>query len=72
MLQLPDQSQVHFTELDSDTIFILRVIMQAMLVSLRSRPPVAFDVLSVDIGITPSKLVPGSSSIATPVKPISG
>ena len=39
---------------------------------LQGRPPIPFDVLSVDIGITPSKLVPGSSSIATPVKPISG
>lgn len=43
-----------------------------MMVLLQSRPAIPFDVLSVDIGITPSKLVPGSSSIATPVKPISG
>ena len=45
---------------------------QSMVVMLPKRPPIAFDVLSVDIGITPSKAIPGSSSIATPVKPISG
>ncbi len=45
---------------------------QSMVVILPKRPPIAFDVLSVDIGITPSKAIPGSSSIATPVKPISG
>ena len=45
---------------------------QAQVVELEGRPPIAFDVLSVDIGITPSKAVPGSSSVATPVKPISG
>lgn len=43
-----------------------------MMVMLRDRPPIAFDVLSVDIGITPSKAIPGSSDVATPVKPISG
>ena len=42
------------------------------MVMLHDRPPIAFDVLSVDIGITPSKAIPGSSSVATPVKPISG
>ncbi|KAL3145556.1 hypothetical protein ABBQ32_003381 [Trebouxia sp. C0010 RCD-2024] len=45
---------------------------QGMMVMLRDRPPIAFDVLSVDIGITPSKAIPGSSDVATPVKPISG
>lgn len=47
-------------------------IMQANLVMLKGRPPIPFDVLSVDIGIVPSRAVPGSSSLATPVKPISG
>ena len=46
--------------------------LQGMLVLLHNRPPIPFDVLSIDIGITPSKVVPGSSNVATPVKPISG
>lgn len=45
---------------------------QDMMVLLQGRPAIAFDVLSVDVGITPSKAIPGSSTIATPVKPISG
>eukprot|EP00891_Asterochloris_glomerata_P005153 jgi/Astpho2/5153/Aster-06363 len=40
-------------------------------VQLQGRPAVAYDALSVDIGITPSRAIPGSSSVATPVKPIS-
>ena len=38
-------------------------------VLLRDLPPVAYDVLSIDIGSTPS-LVPGAAEHAVPVKPI--
>ncbi len=37
------------------------------------RPPVSFDLLSLDIGSTPNRLkVPGASTHAIPVKPVSG
>ena len=36
-----------------------------------NRPPVAFDLLSIDIGSTPSKLsVPGAAEFAIPAKPV--
>ncbi len=36
------------------------------------RPPIAYDVLSIDVGITPSAFdVPGTLDHTTPVKPIS-
>lgn len=39
----------------------------------RNRPPVAFDVLSLDIGSTPNtSSVPGAAAYAIPVKPIEG
>ena len=37
----------------------------------RDHPPVPFDVLSIDVGITPTLSVPGSAEHATAVKPIS-
>lgn len=37
----------------------------------RDRPPVAYDVLSIDIGVTPALRVPGAADHAVPVKPIS-
>lgn len=36
----------------------------------QNRPPVSFDVLSIDIGATPVLDVPGAGEHATPVKPI--
>jgi selenide,water dikinase len=39
-------------------------------VLLRTRPPIAYDVLSINVGSTPSASVPGSLSHAVPVKPI--
>ncbi len=36
----------------------------------RNRPPVAFDVLSVNIGSTPSMTTPEADAFVTPVKPI--
>lgn len=39
-------------------------------VRCRERPPIAFDVLSINIGSTPHVTVPGVASHATPVKPI--
>lgn len=40
-------------------------------VKFASRPPVSYDVLSIDIGITPGRSsVPGAAALATPVKPI--
>lgn len=47
--------------------------VQKRLVKLESgRPPIAYDALSLDIGITPSaEGVPGALQHATPVKPVS-
>ncbi|KAK9835460.1 hypothetical protein WJX74_000508 [Apatococcus lobatus] len=39
-------------------------------VELKGRPAFAYDVLSIDIGITPSSATPGAVSLAVPVKPI--
>ena len=45
---------------------------QAKRVLLKGRPPFAYDVLSVNVGITPAATaVPGALDFATPVKPIS-
>ena len=46
--------------------------MQAQLVNLKGRQPFAYDVLSIDVGITPSgDGIPGALEHATPVKPVS-
>ena len=37
----------------------------------RNRPPVTYDALSIDIGVTPTLGVPGAADHAMPVKPIS-
>lgn len=36
----------------------------------RNRPPVAFDILSVNVGSTPHMTTPGAAEYVTPVKPI--
>ena len=38
----------------------------------RGRPPVPYDVVSIDIGVTPSLAIPGAAEHAVPVKPITG
>ena len=40
-------------------------------VTCRNRPPVPFDVLSIDIGSAPDMSVPGAQDAVVPVKPIS-
>ena len=40
-------------------------------VHCRTRPPVAYDVLSIDTGATPAMSVPGVAEHAIPVKPVS-
>jgi selenide,water dikinase len=42
----------------------------ARAVQFRSRPPISYDVLSINIGSTPGVQVPGSIVHAVPVKPI--
>ena len=37
----------------------------------RGRPPVSYDLLSIDCGATPSLAVPGAAAHAVPVKPVS-
>jgi NADH dehydrogenase FAD-containing subunit len=45
--------------------------MQGRRVVLQGRPPLSYDVLSINVGITPSALlVPGAQEHATAVKPI--
>lgn len=39
---------------------------------LKDRPAVRFDVLSVNVGISPASEIPGVSEFTTPVKPIDG
>jgi selenide,water dikinase len=47
--------------------------LEARKVLCRRRPPVPFDILSLDIGSTPNTgSVPGAAEHATPVKPIDG
>ena len=41
-------------------------------VTCRNRPPVAYDILSIDIGISPVVRVQGAAEYAVPVKPIGG
>lgn len=44
---------------------------QAQLVLLKDRPPIRYDVLSINLGITPDlRAIPGALQHATPVKPI--
>ncbi len=38
----------------------------------RGRPPVPYDVLSIDIGVTPALTIEGAADHAVPVKPITG
>ena len=38
----------------------------------QGRPPVPYDVLSIDIGVTPALTVSGAAEYAVPVKPITG
>lgn len=46
--------------------------LQQQRVELADRPPLSFDLLSIDIGSTPATVsVPGASEYAIPVKPIS-
>ena len=40
-------------------------------VRCRDRPPVSYDVVSIDIGVTPIQRVDGASEHAVPIKPIS-
>lgn len=45
--------------------------LQKQEVHLEGRPPIGYDVLSLDTGITPSAQgVPGALEHATPVKPV--
>ena len=47
------------------------VLLQKQEVYLEGRPPIGYDVLSLDVGITPSAQgVPGALQHATPVKPV--
>lgn len=59
--------------LDKYKIQGVYVHIQKQLVKLgSSRPPIAYDALSLDTGITPSAQgVPGALDHATPVKPVS-
>ena len=41
-------------------------------ISLRDRPDLSFDVLSLDTGSTPNHVIPGSAKNTIPIKPIAG
>lgn len=50
----------------------MRDLTQAQSVSFEARPPLRYDILSIDVGITPSTHgVPGVMQYAVPVKPVS-
>lgn len=44
--------------------------VDAQCVSIEGRPPLYFDVLSLDTGSTPDLSVPGAAEFSTPVKPV--
>ncbi len=46
--------------------------LRARTVQCRKRPPVPYDLLSIDVGITPAFTVDGAAMHAVPVKPIGG
>ena len=46
--------------------------LDARTVRCRRRPPVPYDLLSIDVGITPAFTVDGAAEHAVPVKPIGG
>ncbi len=46
--------------------------LDARIVTCRARPPVPYDVLSLDVGSTPRSQVPGADAHAVGVKPIDG
>lgn len=49
----------------------LPLLLQKQEVHLQGRPSIGYDVLSLDVGITPSAQgVPGALEHATPVKPV--
>ena len=50
---------------------VIGVDLDGRRVLCRDRPPVAYDVLSIDIGVTPALRIPGAADHAVPVKPIS-
>ena len=66
LLRLCTWANVRFIE-DS----ITGIDLDAKQVRFDDRPPLAFDVLSLDTGSTPDLSVPGSAEHVTPVKPVS-
>jgi selenide,water dikinase len=51
---------------------VVGVDLQAKTVRFRERPPLPFDVLSINIGATPGLRVEGAAGSVVPVKPIGG
>lgn len=49
----------------------IRLDLQARRVVCRRRPPVSYDIVSINVGSTPSLSVPDAAQHAVPVKPIS-
>ncbi len=50
---------------------VIGLDLERRLVHCRTRPPVSYDVLSIDCGATPAMQVPGAARYTVPVKPIS-
>jgi selenide,water dikinase len=50
----------------------VKLDLAARRVHLASRPPMSYDLLSIDVGSTPDLAVPGAAEHAVPVKPIGG
>jgi selenide,water dikinase len=51
---------------------VIGVDLAAKMVRFRERPPLPFDVLSINIGATPGLRVESAAGVVTPVKPIGG
>ncbi len=50
---------------------VTAIDIESNTLSLKNRPDIEFDVVSIDIGSTPNQQIEGSTEFSTPVKPIS-
>ncbi len=66
LVKLSLWANIHFIQ-DSVTA----IDVEAKTLSLKSRPDIEFDIVSIDTGSIPNQQIEGSAAFSTPVKPIS-